>query len=119
VANQLEEELAKEEYSPPVAAHIKTTISWKKKLNPGEEVSFDRNPPYLWSTPEAAEVLTEKQIQELDSQISLIKYSIRVEQEFKYLQANLLHDLLDKLIATGKKEFLDPARSSNNLEAIK
>lgn len=102
-----EEEMLKPQYpwNQPVKRRASSIISWKKvySLKP-EEILFDNSEKkFLWNcTPGVEEFLTQEQIAQLNHALNLIKYNVRDEQEFKYLQVNLFTDLLDKLIEEAK-----------------
>ena len=84
-----------------------TNQSWKKKLQ--TDTSYEslldlKEENFIWNTPYAAEFLPPEKLAELNYQMNLIKFSVKRELDYKYLQFNLLIDCLDEMIAEAKSK---------------
>ena len=66
--------------------------------------------PYIWETEEAKQLLTENQIKNLNSQLTLISGGVKDETVAKFLQINMYVDLLDEIIKKEHTRMLETAQ---------
>ena len=84
---------------------------WKNKLVTEVGVpthGFDLSPQlWIWNDGLASKFLTTQRIEKLNQHLDMVKYLPKTEQEFKYLQLNLMIDAIDQYIAELKAKSLD------------